>query len=359
MEKVELTEEQKLKILERFNDATKPIPGVRELTLFTFGQEYDARTKFGVAIRKLLEERGLEYKSAREWTPIKVIELTEEQKQFITTHLSTMKPLELGRVLFKNENLTNLDSEIREIYKYIKTLPINVTNKSVQKEELNVDNYNPPKTENQAIERINRFVQNANFIKDKLTEKQKRDIKNLIGYLHTTRLLSQINTYVAVIDRELFESEFIRCTYDKSLTEEEVDQYILYSKAVVAERQISKRIEMFEKQQDENIEGDRNLTMTLVEAVNTLRQDLNQCVTSQRALLKSLQGERKERLQNKGQNETVADILAYWASESKRKHLLERRTERRNQVKQEIERIKSMDDIKAEMFGVTEEELLG
>ena len=45
--------------------------------------------------------------------------------------------------------------------------------------------------------------------------------------MHTFRFLHQIGTYNIETDRELFESSFVRYTWDKpDLTQEEVDQYI-------------------------------------------------------------------------------------------------------------------------------------
>ena len=60
--------------------------------------------------------------------------------------------------------------------------------------------------------------------KDKLTAKQKKELISLISYLHTFRFLHQIGTYGTEEDRELFESSFIRYSYDKAdLTQEEVN----------------------------------------------------------------------------------------------------------------------------------------
>lgn len=359
-DKAILTEEQKLKILERFNDGTKPIPTVRELILLTFGQEYDARSKFGRAIRELLNERGLGYQSAREWVPKKVIELTEEQKNFISNNIGAMKPLEMARNLFNNNELTNLDTETRAIYEYIRSLPTNISNQSIQKEALNISDYVPPKTEEQVIRRVNKYVSNINLSKDSLNEKQKRDMKSLIGYLHTMRYLSQINTYSKVDERELFESEFIRCTYDKSLTEEEVSQYIMYCTEVIIARQIDKRVQDLEEEQDRQIqENNGRPNMALVEQISALRGEFNQCINRQKASLKSLQGERKERLKLDNQNKgNIADLIVYAMSEEKRQHLLNIAAERRVKIANEIDRIKNLDDIKVEVFGIDPQEIL-
>lgn len=359
-ERVQLTPEQEIIILEMIQKNPDEPPLVKDIIEKVFGQKHDARTKWGIAVREFIAAKGLKFRNARTWVPEKAIELTEEQKQFIANNCSVTKPLEMARTLFDNRDLTMFDVETRAIYDYIKTLPSKVRAVSLEKgNEIVQSDYRPPKTDEQVLNKINKYVNNAGINIEQLTEKQKRDIKNLIGYLHTLRFLSQIKTYSLNDDRDLFESEFIRCTYDKDLTEEEVDQYILYSKAVVYEKQISKRIEQFEREQDQVLEETGKISMPMVESINTLRQDLDKCITQQKTLLKSLQGERKERLKldsaNKG---NIADLIMYAQSEEKRMHLMKLAEERRQKLKDEINRIKSMSEIKAEIYGVHEDEIL-
>ena len=60
--------------------------------------------------------------------------------------------------------------------------------------------------------------------------------------MHTFRFNHQINNYETQNDRDLFESSFIRYTYDKpDLTQEEVDQYIVLSSEVVISANIQRR----------------------------------------------------------------------------------------------------------------------
>jgi hypothetical protein len=360
MEKFILSEEQQNIILGKLMTEQTVPPTIKELIEILFpGQNLDARSKEGRSIREFIADKNLEYTGARTWVPKKVIELTEEKKAFISNNINAMKPLEMARTLFENRELTNTDSETREIYKYIKTLPGNIQSKSIG-EPINIKEYQPPKTEDQAIARINKYIQNSEVDRNKLTEKNKRDIKNLLGYMHTLRYLSQINTYFSVIERDLFESEFIRCTYDKALTEEEVSQYIIYCTEVVIAKQISRRIQDLEGSQDIQLEENQGrLNMSLVEAVSSLRKEYNDCISRQKSSLKSLQGERKERLKNEGANKgNISDLIVYAQNQEKRNHLLKIAAERREKIKEEIVRIKNLDEIKAEIFGISEREIL-
>ena len=79
----------------------------------------------------------------------------------------------------------------------------------------------------------------------------------------------------------------------------------------------------------------------------------------QKASLKSLQGERKERLKLAGQNKgNIADLIAYWENAQKRKNIVLLAEIKRKELKNEINRLKDMSEIDAEIYGISEEELL-
>lgn len=357
-----LTDSQKARILEMLMENPEKPPKIKDVIKDpgVFNKEIDAREMEGLAVRKFIAEKGLNFHKAREWRPEKIINLTEEQKTYIANNISNEKPLQMARILFNNNELTNLDTETRAIYSYISSLPSQVKAKSLDKETYALDEYKPPKTEDQAIARINKYVNNANLIKEKLTEKQKRDIKNLQGYLHSMRYTAQIETYALEKDRELFESSFIRCTYNRDLEEQEVDQYVMYATEVVSGKQIAKRIEQFEKQQDETLEETGKANMGMVEAVKVLRTDLHQCITRQRQLLKALEGERQKRMETqKEDNTSILDLLSYWKDYARRQHLLKLAQIRESQLIDEIERLKTLDEVKLEIFGITQNEILG
>jgi len=361
-ENVILTDSQKARILEMLMENPEKPPKIKDIIKDpgVFNKEIDAREMEGLAVRRFIAEKGLKFHKAREWIPTKTIELNEEQKLFIANNVGTMKALEMSRTLFNDTELTNLDLETRSIYEFIKTIPSNVSNKTIKDENLVTDNYKPPKTEDQTITRINRYVNNANLTREKLTEKQKRDIKNLIGYLHTTRFLQEMGTYSRQEDRELFESEFIRCTYNRDLEEQEVSQYIMYCTDVVIAKDIKKRIEDFEGAQDDWISENQKPNMTYVEATNGLRNEYNQCIGRQKSLLKALEGERQKRMENqKEDNTSILDLLSYWKDYERRQHLLKLANTRDEELKEEIERLKSLDEIKLEIFGINPRELMG
>lgn len=356
-----LTESQQLIILEMLNANQDKPPMIKEIIEKVFGEKHDARTFYGMAVRKFIGEKGLKFHKARDWVPEKVIVLTEEQKEFIGNNILNMKPLESARLLFNNENLTNLDLETRAIQKYIQELPMEVKMFSDAKSnQLNTEDYKPPKTEDQTLARINRYVTSAEYVKEKLTEKQKREVKFLMKYLHIHRFMVTINEYETVKERDLFESEYVRGTFNKSqLTQEQLDQYIMYAGAVVDEKTLGATIKQLRAIENECLAARNTTPQALADRLNDLSDKYEKCVSRQNSLLKSLEGERKETLKDQQKNkQTMVDLVMFWQNEQKRKRLIELADLRRQKVKDEIERLRNIDELKFEIWGVNEDEIL-
>jgi hypothetical protein len=358
-----LTEVQKSQILQLLNEAGENPPRIRDLIRNVLKKENsDARSKEGLAIREFISQQGVDYLKSNVYIKRQPIELSEEKKQFIIANCRTMKPLEMARHLWNDFSLTNLSAETRAIYSFIKNeIPEQDKIGSINTDTLNVEDYRPPVALDHCIVRINEYITGLRYEKSKLTERQKREVRALISYLHTLRLIAKINTYAEEKYRKLFESEFIRCTYNKeNLSQEEIDQYIMYSSEVVTGNQIEARIEQLERQQDEFLEteGGGRIRMDLVEMVTSLRPEFNQCIIRQRALLKTLSGERKERLGQEGKKQNIADLFLYWQNEEKRGHLMKLAELRRKKLQNEIDRLENMDELKVEIFGLTAKEIM-
>ena len=183
-----------------------------------------------------------------------------------------------------------------------------------------------------------------------------------MGYINTYRFTHHINHYENPTDRDLFESSFIRYTNDKNdLTEEEVDQYIVLSTEVVIASNIQRRVEHLQHLLDDaasDTEG-RRIAMSLVEAINTAQNEYHQSVNRQQKLLESLKEKRSARLSKQvKENASIVNLVQLWKEEESRKKLLALAELRKKAVKQETEKLSSMDEIKARILGLSEEEVL-
>ncbi len=360
MNEIDLSQEQKDLIIKTWNDRKDNPPSLQELTQIVFPDipNIDGRSKYGKAVKNFLASRELKVKTKSEYTPKDRIDFTQEQKDYITNNASSMSAVDLARDLFNNYGLNNLSIEARSIQEYLDSLPKQIQSNTSDREDDQGD-YKPPKNLERALVRVNKYVLNG-MDKDKLTAKQKKDLNSLISYLHTYRFLHQIGTYVTSQDRELFESSFIRYAYDKSdLTQEEVDQYIILATEVVISSNIQRTIQTLQEQIDVEVSSGNRIPMPLIEAVTSARTEYNQCVTRQQKLLNDLKVKRSERLSNLvKENASILNLVQMWKDEDTRKEMIKMADMRREILKGEVGRLSSMDDVKARIFGLTEEEVL-
>jgi hypothetical protein len=359
MNELVLNEDQQALIIKTWNDKKENPPSLQELTQLVFPEipNIDGRSLYGKAVKKFLASRDLKVKTKSEYTPKDRVEFTQEQKDFITNNASMMTAVDLARSLFNNYTLSNLSIESRSVEEYLDTLPKQV--KAIQTEEELQGDYKPPKNQERAMVRVNKYVLDG-IDKDKISAKQKKELTSLISYLHTYRFLHQIGTYADPVDRELFESSFIRYAYDKSdLTQEEVDQYIILATEVVISSNIQQTIQTLQEQINMEMDSGQKIPMVLVEAVTSARTEYNQCVGRQQKLLNDLKVKRSERMQKQVKdNASILNLVLMWKDEESRNEMLKMADMRREVLKDEIGRLSSMDDIKARIFGLTEEEVL-
>ena len=178
--------------------------------------------------------------------------------------------------------------------------------------------------------------------------------------MHTFRFLHQISTYNIETDRELFESSFVRYTWDKpDLTQEEVDQYIVLSGEVVIASNITRRVERLQELLDESAEDSdgRRIAMSLVESISTAQTEYNQSVNRQHKLLGDLKEKRSDKLKSQiKENASILNLVQLWRDEESRKKLITIAERRKKLVGDEIDRLSSMEDVKCRIMGIDKSE---
>lgn len=355
--KVELDDAQKLLILNEWNSRKEAPPSIPELIKLAFKKDLDPRSKEGRAIREYLASRQIVVPKAGEYVPKAAVELTTEQQEYISNNCVNMNGVEMARTLFNKPGLTNLDKETRAVLVYLNSLDKKV---SFDKTDYPEGNYVPPKSLVRVISRINKYAHEGLDI-EKLTAKQKKECFALIGFLHNYRFLHQINNYEENTDRELLESAFVNYTFDKSdLTAEEIDQYIVLATDKVNAASISKHVSKLQRLLDEVTEdSDRKISMSLIEAINTARTEYNECIKRQQTLLKDLKIKRSERIGSQIKDSaTVLNLVQAWKDEESRQRLIRFANLRKEKIKDEIDRLSSMDEIRARIFGISANEIL-
>jgi hypothetical protein len=356
----ELSDKEKKIVIDFWNSkANEQPPTLQEILNEVFNDEQiDGRSQKGIAVRKYLSSLNIKASTAHDYKP-KLYILSSSEKEFVKNNIETMTALEVARVLLKDAKLSHRDYRASAIINYAKE--INVENRYQDANEEVAGSYKPPRTIDRMVYRVNRYIFEK-IDKDNLSAKQKKNIESLICYVNTYRFIHQINTYENNTDKELFESSFVRYTNDKNdLTQEEVDQYIVLSQEVVISANIQRRVERLQRLLDEaadNPEGAR-ISMSLVESINTAQTEYNQCVSRQQKLLNDLKEKRSDKLKKQIQeNASILNLVQLWKNEDERLKLLKLAEMQKAALKNEVDRLTTMEDIKCKIMGLTNEEAI-
>jgi hypothetical protein len=164
----------------------------------------------------------------------------------------------------------------------------------------------------------------------------------------------------------LCESIFIRHTHDKAaeLTNEEVDVYVLIAEMGVEGIRTKKRMEALQRMLDDatsNSSDDekKKISMSLVEAIGKLSEKHSESIKIQKQLLNDVTVKRSDRLKNRvAENSSILNLISMWKSEETRKKMIQLAEMRKQLVKNEVENLTTMDEVKARLMGISVEELL-
>lgn len=356
-----LTEEQQNIIVNEWNNRPDDPPSLIELIRLAYpnSPDLDGRCKEGKYVQAFLAKRSLKARGTHEYKSKKAPDLTDENKQFILNNAKTMKALEITRIIFDNPTLSNLNNETRIVAKFISE---NILPEEIYKEqeEIAQEDYVSPRSLDKAINKVNRYVYDLNLKRESLNSRHKKDLECLLKYINTYRFVHQINSYDSNVDRDLFESSFVRYTYDKNdLTEEEVDQYIILSSEVVIASSIQRRVEKLQRLLEGAADNDARISMGLVESINTAQQEYNQCVSRQQKLVNDLKTKRSDRLGSQiRQNASIVNLIQAWKEEESRAKMIKLAEMRKRTLDEEITKLEGMDELKCRILGISKQEIL-
>jgi len=315
----------------------------------------DGRSKYGKCVKAFLSTLDLEARPAQKYQAKGLIDLSEEQKERIT-ELSTLPIKDIVKDIFPNEaSHSALSQEYRTIKTFVESLPVEILSPPTPV----IGEYEPPNTFDKTLNKVNSYI-HEKIDKKKISNKQSNELNSIQGYMNTVRFVHQINSYETTDQRSLFESSFVRYTHDKGdLTQEEVDQYIVLSTEVVISTTIQRTISAIQAQIDAELENSSRVPMALVEAGNTARTEYNQCVTRQQKLLSDLKVKRSDRLSKQVKaNASILNLVELWRDKESREKLVKLAELRKKALREEVENLGSMDEVKARIMGLSENEVL-
>ena len=344
---MKLSEEQKDFIREHF----KETPDLLELTRKLFDNpDIDGRSREGRAVREFLAEAGLEYKTkAKEKMPD--IILNEQQTDFIKAQAQNgLSAFQIAEILFPDANVRRLCKEHLTVLEFLRQYEPAYVHDS----ETAVNRaYNPPKLTITCLKKINMYTM-QNLEEDKLTHDEQDCINALLRSLSAPRLIQVISNYTSMKDRELFEAEFIRATWDKpDLTSDEINLYINVCVDYINLKNITFHIEKLNTMFNE-VEDQQDMTVRLAEVLKSKTDEYDKCEKRMESLIKKLNGDRAERLKHRRQdNATIISLVKNFQTESERRRMIEIAEMQKKLVEEEVTRLDNMDSWKARILGIS------
>ena len=344
---ITLTDTQKEFALQMFQDD----PNIINITKKVFEDEFlDGRSKEGRAVSKFLAENGLRAQTTKR-AKSDDVELSEEQVEKIEEmEEEGFNTSQIADVLF-NKEVKRLSNEWRAV-------------NEVLGQEKEVVEGQPSSTyaSPQAISRIIKKINDSTgygLEETKMSRTQHTCCNRLRINLSNSRFVAIVNNYINSRDKELFEQEFIRLTWDKpDLTPDELNLYMNVCKEIINLELITSHLQklndMFESADDQD-----EMSIRLAEIIKAKSSEYHQCETRIENLTKKLQGDRGARLANK-QKDTASflSIVQLFQEEEERQNMVRIVEMQKQVIRKEAEKLEGMAAWKARVLGIGIEDVL-
>lgn len=334
----------------------KTVKDLSVLTQQCFGDEtLDGRTIQGKLIRAFLAKNNLKYNTSKH---IKVdsIEFTDAQKHFIIQSAEQgMSSFAIAELLFPNKEVKKLGAEQRAVLEHIRSVNENF----IPSQETGLlTSYSPPKTYPRLVKKV--FDSTGYQLdENKMSRNHRNCLDKLSINLSNSRFVKIMNNYTSKEDRNLFEEEFTRLTWDKpDLTADEINLYMNVCKEIINLEVISKHLnklnDLFDSAEEQN-----DMSVKLAEIIKAKSSEYHQCEGRIETLTKKLQGDRSERMKNKQrENASILSLVQMFQDEEERKNMVRIAEMQKQLVKDEAERLEGMSAFKARVLGISKEDVI-
>ena len=326
-------------------------PDLNLITKKFFNDEtLDGRSKQGIAIRAFLVANNINYKTSK-YQKVGDLPLTDKQKEFIVDQTKIgLSSLKIAELLYPNKQVLQMSLEQRTVMNYIRSLG---DLPQVENESALGVKYQVPRSIERLVNKVNEAT-GENLNKEKLTRFHKICVDRLNINLNNSRFQKIINCYTSQDDRNIFEQEFIRMTWDKpDLTADEVNLYMNVCKEIINLENISRHLDklnkMFEETQEQN-----EMSIRLAEIIKAKSGEYHQCEGRVESLIKKLQGDRRERISSKQkENASILSIVQLFQDEEERANMVKIAEMQKSLVADEAKKMETMVEWKARILGIS------
>lgn len=345
-----LTPEQEAAILQAFEE----VQNLDEITRKVFDNpELSGRNKEGQVVRKFLIEHGKPFKTRKKVKGENQLQLTEQQKEFAAREAEKgLSSLKIAAILFPDKEVKPLSLEQRAVYEVIKTINPDYV-PTQDSEDSSINDYIGPKAISRIIKKINDATGSL-LEEDKINRSTKICMDKLGINLNNSRFLTIINNYPSKKDRELFEHEFIRLTWDKpDLSSDEINLYLNVCKEIINLEVVSKHLNKLNEMFDVANEQDE-MSVRLAEIIKAKSSEYHQCEGRIENLTKKLQGDRAERMKNKQKdNVSLLSLVQFFQDEDERGNMVKLADLQKKLVKDEAHHMEGMEEWRCRVLGLS------
>jgi hypothetical protein len=289
--------------------------------------------------------------------PATILALTDDHKALIDNNIkSGLSVKKLTEIIFFNElqhkSATHIyiTQEYRLVLRYIRE---KYPDYIPENESASDTVYRSPKRVGVVLEKVNKFCA-LELEQSKLGAQDRRCLEKLQTYLNSPRFIQIINSYNSNSDRDIFESEYIRSTWDKlDLTNDELNLYVNVCMDYVNLKQIeSHKSKLNALLEDADEQAD--LTIKLAQMISAKSSEYHECSQRIEKTLAKLNGERSKRIQDQtSRNASLVGLVEEFQTEEGRKRMLKIANMQRQLVKEQAEKFETMSEFKARVLGIS------
>jgi len=349
---MKLSEDQEKFLSENHKD----ISDLNSLTQQCFDDDsLDGRTKQGRLVRKFLIDNNIDFNTSRRKKKDEII-FTDQQKDFILDQARDgISSLAIAKLVFPSKNVVALSNEQRSVLSHIHS--VNPDYLPTQDGGA-LDSYVGPKATSRIVKKINDATGNT-FDEQKLNRQYQVCVERLGIHLNNSRFLKIMNNYLDKTDRDLFEQEFVRLTWDKpDLTADEINLYLNVCKEIINLEVVSKHLnklnDMFDVADDQT-----EMSVRLAEIIKAKSSEYHQCEGRIENLTKKLQGDRSTRMLNKTKdNASILSIVQLFQEKEERDNMVRMAEMQKMTAKKEAERLEGMAEWKARVLGISQDDVI-
>ena len=318
-------------------------------------EELDGRSKEGRSVRKFLISNNIKFNTKFKGKQDPIV-FSQEQKDFIIQQAEQgLSSLEIGKLLFPDKRVGPLSMEQRAVL-----LAIREVNPEIipSKDGGALNTYLPPKSSSRVIKKINDAC-GLELNDAKLNRQYQICAEKLRINLCNSRFLKIMNNYLDLSDRDLFEQEFVRLTWDKpDLSADEINLYLNVCKEIINLEVVSKHLnklnDMFDIADDQT-----EMSVRLAEIIKAKSSEYHQCEGRIENLTKKLQGDRGERMKQKTKNNaSILSIVQLFQEKEERDNMVRIAEMQKKTIKKEAERLEGMAEWKARVLGISQDDVI-